>query len=308
MGEVNIFVIIVTYNAMNWAEKCFSSLRNSSVPVKTIVIDNGSTDGTPDFIKNQFPEVEFIQSQENLGFGKANNLGIEIAYKKGADFFYLMNQDTWIFPETFQKLLELTKATEAGIYSPTHLNGSEKEIDKLFQKYIAEDFRNHQIISDALLGFKKKYYKISFLNAAHWLLPKKTIEMVGGFNPFFYHYGEDNDYINRCKFHGLSVVFSTEAMAVHDRPQNKNTQQKEISGLNFYFLKLVNPNENYSYSQLLKEVKRSYFKNKIIGNQEQAKFFKKLKELLITRKEAIEAAQKHNHDQQFSFLNLSKNA
>lgn len=86
-----ISVIIVTYNAMKWAERCFSSLRKSATPVNCIVVDNGSGDGTQDFIKTNFPEIEFIQSEENLGFGKANNLGIEKAYKNGADFFYLMN-------------------------------------------------------------------------------------------------------------------------------------------------------------------------------------------------------------------------
>ena len=77
MEHPKIYLIIVTYNAMKWAERCFSSLRKSSVPVHTIVVDNGSNDGTQEFIKTQFPEVEFIQSAKNLGFGKANNLGIE---------------------------------------------------------------------------------------------------------------------------------------------------------------------------------------------------------------------------------------
>ena len=77
MEHQKIYLIIVTYNAMKWAEKCFSSLRKSSVPVHTMVVDNGSTDGTQEFNKTHFPEVEFIQSAENLGFGKANNLGIE---------------------------------------------------------------------------------------------------------------------------------------------------------------------------------------------------------------------------------------
>ena len=73
-----IYVIIVTYNAMKWAERCFSSLRKSSVPVHTIVVDNGSIDGTQEFITTHFQEVEFVQSAENLGFGKANNLGMEM--------------------------------------------------------------------------------------------------------------------------------------------------------------------------------------------------------------------------------------
>jgi len=78
----NIYVIIVTYNAMRWAERCFTSLRQSSVPVTCIVIDNGSTDGTQEYIKAHFPEVDFIQSPDNAGFGKANNIGIEKLIRK----------------------------------------------------------------------------------------------------------------------------------------------------------------------------------------------------------------------------------
>ena len=107
-----IYIIIVTYNAMKWAERCFSSLRKSSISVKTIVVDNGSTDGTQEYVKTNFPEVHFIQSPENLGFGKANNIGIEVAYKEGADFFYLMNQDAWLFQDSIQELLNVYNSYE----------------------------------------------------------------------------------------------------------------------------------------------------------------------------------------------------
>ena len=70
------YCIIVTFNAMNWAEKCFSSLRKSSVAVECIVVDNGSTDGTQDFIKENFSEIILIKNDENKGFGKANNLSL----------------------------------------------------------------------------------------------------------------------------------------------------------------------------------------------------------------------------------------
>jgi GT2 family glycosyltransferase len=59
MNKKTFVIIVVTYNAMKWAEKCFSSLRKSSAPVKTIVINNGSVDGTQDYIKTDFPEVDF---------------------------------------------------------------------------------------------------------------------------------------------------------------------------------------------------------------------------------------------------------
>ena len=70
---MKIFSIIVTYNGMRWYDRCLGSLRNSELPVETIVIDNASSDDSVNYIKANFPEVHLIESNENLGFAKANN-------------------------------------------------------------------------------------------------------------------------------------------------------------------------------------------------------------------------------------------
>ncbi|QOR73373.1 glycosyltransferase family 2 protein [Cruoricaptor ignavus] len=223
--KANFFVIIATYNAMKWAERCFGSLRRSSVPVKTIAVDNGSTDGTQDFIKKNFPEVEFIQSEENLGFGKANNIGIEKAYKQGAEFFYLMNQDAWIFEDSFEKLLEVYEnhphKEEIGILSPMHLDGSELRLDPHFQRYIARSVDINNFIGESYLQTLQPFYEMNFVNAAHWLLPKGTIEKVGGFNPFYFHYGEDYEYVNRLAFKEKKLFFAPGSKVVHDAKKNE---------------------------------------------------------------------------------------
>ena len=223
MTYPNIHIIIVTYNAMKWAEKCFSSLRKSSVPVQTIVVDNGSTDGTQEYIKTNFTEVEFIQSAENLGFGKANNIGIEKAYKNGADFFYLMNQDAWIFEDTFQELLNVYNSyenkEEIGILSPMHLDGTEKNFDMHFERYLARCTEKNRLFSDLYNEKLKPYYEIDFVNAAHWFLPKKTVEEIGGFNPYFFYGAEDYDYINRLKYFNKNILVATQSKVVHDAYQ-----------------------------------------------------------------------------------------
>ncbi|WP_291930242.1 glycosyltransferase family 2 protein [Chryseobacterium sp.] len=217
-------VIIVTYNAMPWAERCFSSLRNSLVPVQCIVIDNGSTDGTQEYIRKHFPEVDFMQSPQNLGFGKANNAGIEKAYQEGADFFYLMNQDAWIYPDSFQKLLEVYHAypdkNELGILSPIHMDGSEKKLDVFFERYLARNTHINRIFSDSFNGTLKDYYEIDFVNAAHWLLPRTTIEEIGGFNPYFFHYSEDYEYVQRISFFKKKIIVCPASRVVHDGKQD----------------------------------------------------------------------------------------
>ena len=88
-----IFVIIVTYKGHQWYERCFASLCNSEYPVQTIVIDNASNDGTVEYIRKYFPEIHLIESKENLGFGRANNIGMRYALDHGCDYVFLLNQD-----------------------------------------------------------------------------------------------------------------------------------------------------------------------------------------------------------------------
>lgn len=221
-----VYFIIITYNAMKWAEKCFSSLRQSSIPVQCIVVDNGSTDGTQEYITTHFPEVEFIQSKENLGFGKANNIGIEKAYQEGGDFFYLMNQDAWIYEDSVEKLLDVYNSypdkQEIGILSPMHLDGTEKRLDIFFERYLARNTHINRIFSDAFEINLQESYEIDFVNAAHWFLPKKTIEEIGGFNPYFFHYSEDYEYVQRISFFEKKIMICTQSSVVHDGKQDFN--------------------------------------------------------------------------------------
>jgi GT2 family glycosyltransferase len=104
-----IFVIIVTYKGHLWYERCFKSLRDSELPVQIIVIDNASNDGTVEYIRAHFPDIHLIESKENLGFGRANNLGMRYALDNGADYVFLLNQDAWIEPNTIGELVRIAE-------------------------------------------------------------------------------------------------------------------------------------------------------------------------------------------------------
>lgn len=302
-----IYFIIVTYNGMNWVEKCFSSLRNSSVAVHTIVIDNGSKDGTQNYTKTHFPEVELIESSENLGFGKANNRGIEAAYKKDADFFYLMNQDAWIYEDSVEKLLQVynqyENKREIGILSPMHMDGSEKYLDIFLDKYIAQNYET-RIISDFYLNQIKNYYEISFINAAHWFLPKDTIENVGGFNPYFFHYGEDNEYVNRLHFQGKKILLCTKSKVIHDGKQALQKVDYQIFKDLSLETKILNPQYKNGLRIELQALYLSHKKNILKGNFVFAKeVYKKYKKIKSESKELEDLKQKVSQ-QGSTFLNL----
>lgn len=275
-----VYLIIVTYNAMKWAERCFTSLRNSSVPVKCIAVDNGSTDGTQEYIQKNFPEVDFIQSEENLGFGRANNIGIEKAYKAGADFFYLMNQDAWIYPDTVTRLLGFYKSycnpPEIGILSPIHLDGSEKNIEIFIEKYLAQNALKERIFSDLILLQQKAAYEIDFINAAHWFLPKETVKTVGGFNPYFFHYGEDNEYVNRLKFKNKKTFLVKDCYAVHDG--NQDLQKIDYNKFldTAIDTKILDPQRKNGENEEISSLRKSIAKNMLTGNLQEAKKLNKL--------------------------------
>ncbi|WP_234109892.1 glycosyltransferase family 2 protein [Chryseobacterium sp. R2A-55] len=313
-----VSIIIVTYNAMKWAERCFSSLRKSSVPLNCIVVDNGSEDGTQEFIKTNFPEIEFMQSVENVGFGKANNMGIEKAYQSGAEFFYLMNQDAWIFEDTFEKLLKVysnhPRKEEIGILSPMHLDGSEQKLDFHFERYLGKNTVHNSIISDLYLGNVQAFYEVDFVNAAHWLLPRKTIAEIGGFNPYIFHYGEDFEYVNRVRFRNLKILVSAESKVVHDAVQgfykNEPKTKKEmltetrISARKQRENRYFDPAYDFDLWQEKKEFISNMIKLALKGKLEESRYHYQLYQFFLKRFPAI--IQKRNLilNEKHPFLNL----
>ena len=81
-----VFAIVVTYKGDKWYDRCFTSLSESEIPVETIVVDNGSSAESLCYLKQRFPSIHLIENGENLGFAKANNIGISKAIEKGAEY------------------------------------------------------------------------------------------------------------------------------------------------------------------------------------------------------------------------------
>ena len=243
-----IFAIIVTYNGMQWIERCLSSLRHSSVPVTAIVIDNGSTDGTIDYIRTHFPEAILLPQDKNLGFGQANNIGFDYALAHDATHVLLLNQDAYLQPETIATLLTCDDGEH--LLTPIHLNGTGEHIDSLFyNRTILESAKNNGIAEDALLhGQTKSSYEVEYANAACWFMPVTIIQRIGGFDPRFTQYGEDDNYIQRLHFHHIGIRLVPTAFIYHDRKTHGNEAVYQRGAL-YRKLLLIETNINLSRSQ-----------------------------------------------------------
>lgn len=215
--NTKVYVIIVTYNAMKWVDRCFDSLRQSEMPCIPVVIDNQSKDDTVNYIRKHYPEAHIIVNNENRGFGQANNQGIEWAYNQGGTHFFLLNQDAWVHPDTIDKLVNIQDKYNIALVSPIHLNGVGDKMDYNFFGKIVLNEINLDYVSDLELGKCKDYYTVFKINAAAWMLSRETIETIGGFDPIYFHYGEDGNYCQRIKYHKKQVAFIPSAYVHHDR-------------------------------------------------------------------------------------------
>ena len=209
LEKYKIASIVVTYNGEKWVNQCFGGLVNSSIKNhKIFAIDNGSSDKTISLIRLNFPTVEIFETGENLGFGKANNIGIKKAIEDNFDFVFLLNQDAWVTnSNVLDKLVNIMESNpKLGICSPMQYK-SEKNLDLAFSMYIKRyapvlfsQYTKNNIQSELCI--------LKFVNAASWLISKKCFKECGGFAPIFNHYGEDSNYAERVSYHGFKIAWA----------------------------------------------------------------------------------------------------
>lgn len=209
----------------------------------TIVVDNKSSDGTPDIIAQRWPEVNLVRSEENLGFGAGNNLGMRMALRAGADYVFLLNHDAWPVNGSIEIAVEaLSQNPTLGIVSPLHVQADEQTPDQLFARFLTQVGKTFEQVTG-----EEKVVTVPFVNAAAWIIPRRTLELVGGFSPLFYHYGEDRDYVERIRYHGLQLGIIPGYTIVHDRGSRaigwKAAPERQLNAFKIgLFQRLSNPN------------------------------------------------------------------
>ena len=230
-----ISVVVVTYNGEIWIKKNIDSLLKSNYPIDIIVVDNASTDQSIALLK-EYKSIKLIQNKNNLGFGKANNIGINSAINNGADAIFLLNQDTWIFENTITNLAEkLFENPELGIVSPMHYSADETNLDSSFGTYYNK-FEEETDLNSIRI--------VPFVNAATWLVSKECFQKTGYFEPIFNHYGEDRNFCDRVRFHGFKIGIVKDATICHDRIVELNSNKIILQSQYLVLIQLLNCNNS----------------------------------------------------------------
>lgn len=270
-SPLNIYVIIATYNSMKWINKCLHNVLQSDIKLHIILVDNCSTDKTVEFVKSNYPGIDLIQTNENLGFGRANNIGIQKAIENNADYVFLLNQDGYVEKDTIKKLVEFHAShPEYGVLSPQQKNGNGSGLDSKFENIVLK-----QCLTNTFEESGRTIHDVSFVMAAFWLISPDCLTKVGVFDPIFFHYGEDGDYLSRVRFHGFKIGVVMDAIAYHDRQERVVPEAQQLKS--FYASQLASlTNINRTLAFCIGKV--SYFYLKFSLNQITRLKFNLLKE------------------------------
>jgi GT2 family glycosyltransferase len=221
-------VIIVSWNAKDYLRKCLKSLSyaQSKTAMEIIVVDNDSSDGSPEMVERDFPSVRLIRSGGNLGFAKANNIGMRIS--KGR-YLALINSDVEVLGDCLGRLIDYCEEhPKVGMAGPRVIGGDRK-LQRTCRGF--PGVWNHlcrALALDALFprskwfgGFLLNYWPqdslqpVDMLTGCFWLVRREALAQVGGLDERFFMYGEDMDWSRRFWLNGWQLIFVPSAEAIH---------------------------------------------------------------------------------------------
>jgi len=226
---LQLSVIIVNYNVKYFLEQCLYSVQKACLGIEAeiIVTDNSSTDGSREYLEQNFPAVNFIWNSENAGFAKANNLALEKA--KGG-FILFLNPDTLLSEDSIEKCLQFFAANKiAGAIGIHMIDGSGnflKESKRAFPSPLTSLFKlsglarlfpRSATFARYHLGHlsEKENHEVDVLAGAFMIMPKKVLDEIGNFDERFFMYGEDVDLSYRIQKAGYKNFYLAESTIIH---------------------------------------------------------------------------------------------
>jgi len=206
---MDVSIIIVSYNTKGLLADCLDSIREKTheVDYEVIVVDNNSSDGSQEMLRQYYPWVSLIESKENLGFGKANNLGMRNAAGK---YFFLLNSDTILVNNAIKEFYDYAES-HPGFgalgsilldrdLQPCHSYGkfptparTLKYVVAKYLRFLKDQKHLHpDKVSEAL--------EVEYITGADLWVSREVFEKTGGFDPAYFMYFEESDWqFEMCK-------------------------------------------------------------------------------------------------------------
>jgi len=221
MKKPNVKVIIVNWKLKDETVRCLYSLEKSTYPCEVVVVDNGSKDGSTNYITDQFPNIEIIELETNIGFGSACNYAIKRLLKQSNfDYVLLLNNDSVIHPEMIGKLVDVAEnQPEVGIFGPKVYYGNGPNQNILW--YAGARSRKSVLAAadtgrgDIDRGQFDSRLQVDYVFGAAMLIRRSIFQRIGLFDERFFLYLEDLDFCLRTRQAGIPILFVPKAHVYH---------------------------------------------------------------------------------------------
>ena len=265
MNKIDLSVVIVNYNGEKFLPDCIQSLKLQlqDLNYEIVIVDNLSNDNSVAYIKFNYPEIVLIESKENLGFGKGNNLGVEHA--KG-EFILLFNNDTILLTPVTPGLNLLRNDASIGVIGANMFNGNKEYtyacgyFPNALNMLIFKKFLMHQG-EFANGNFTKKTYEVDWMSGSFLLLKKQVYLEINGFDPDYFMYVEDVDICKKIADKQLKRIFMPELKYIHYVGFDPKKNPLIINGYRIYikkhfgFVKQIILNISLSITKVVKHFK-----------------------------------------------------
>ena len=226
---MDLSVIIVSYNVKYFLEQCICSVKRAtqSLEAEVFVVDNNSSDGSIEFLRQGFPFVHFISKEENTGFAKANNTALQKA--SGRNILFL-NPDTILAEDSLiRSIAFLEKIPGAGALGIRMIDGGGsflKESKRGFptawtsfckMSGLTAAFPSSRIFARYYMGYlaERENHVVEALSGAFMLVKKEVLKKTGGFDERFFMYAEDIDLSYRIQEAGYQNIYFSESTIIH---------------------------------------------------------------------------------------------
>lgn len=233
LGMPRLSIIIVTYNSTGHIDACLRSLVDNrpAVDHEIVVVDNASADGTAAAIRTRWPGVRVIDAGANLGFARANNLGIRQTF---GELVLLLNPDTSIPAHAIDRLVAALDARpDAAVAGPRLVDAAGRAelsfgrmmspLAEARQKLLVRGSGRGGRIATYVESMTRQSRDVDWVSGACMLVRRADAEAVGLMDERYFMYAEDVDFCAAVRARGRRVLFSPAAEIVHLRGQSRAT-------------------------------------------------------------------------------------
>lgn len=230
--NTSVYTIIVNWNGKKDTNVCLRSLqkvKKSTIDFHVVVVDNGSSDGSVEYIKKNHPWVEVLETGENLGFTGGNNFGIRHALARNADYIWLLNNDTIADPNVLSFINVFDDQTVGAAGSKIYFaSGHEFHHDKYASKERGHVFwyaggridwnnmyASHRGVDEVDHGQYDKTEMTPFITGCSFVVRSEVVRKLGMLDDSYYLYLEDLDWSVRIQRAGYKTLYVPSSVIWH---------------------------------------------------------------------------------------------